>query len=154
MKQINVKKLRRIISYDANSGAFKWLARFRRVQLNRRPGTVTSQGYRRVGIRGRVYEEHRIAFALMTGHWPVKPIDHKNGKKDDNRWVNLRLAIGGINNQNIRAPKKNNSTGFLGVKRNGKKFAACIQIGVFKTARQAHAAYLKAKRELHAGATI
>jgi len=28
----------------------------------------------------------------MTGQWPKEYIDHKNRKRDDNRWCNLREA--------------------------------------------------------------
>src|SRR5712692_928690 len=124
-------------------------------------GYRDGDGYLRIGICGGQYRAHRLAWLYMTGKWPIDQIDHKNAVKNDNRWKNLREATCAINNQNKRKALRNNRTGFLGVSRNGKGFIAQIKInekrrnlGTYPTPELAHEAYLKAKRELHAGCTL
>lgn len=65
--------------------------------------------------------------------------------------------------QNQRRAHANSTSGFLGVhyKARNNKWAAQIQVnkkrkhlGLFDTPEEAHAAYLKAKRELHDTCTI
>ena len=62
------------------------------------PGTLGSDGYRRVKINGEYYKAHRIAYLLH--HREIDPtlqIDHINHVRDDNRLVNLRLVTHRVN---------------------------------------------------------
>jgi len=81
----------------------------------------------------------------------------------NNRISNLRDVTRNTNMQNQRGPRADNTSGFLGVSfyRRLDKWEAGIyvagrrrHIGVFTTAEEASAAYLAAKRELHAGCTL
>jgi hypothetical protein len=112
-------------------------------------------------VAGRFYYAHRLAFLYMTGEWPPNEVDHLNGIRDDNRWANLRLATVSLNRQNQRRPRRDNTTGYLGVMVNGAGFAARIMVdgkkfnlGTFKTPQEAHEVYLTAKRRLHKGGTL
>jgi len=102
---------------------------------------------------------------MFHGGFPNGILDHINGNKSDNRIENLRESDHQKNSQNQRKATKRNLTGFLGVsvdrsciprpyvariKAGGKN----IRLGQFQTPEQAHEAYVKAKRELHAGCTI
>ena len=99
----------------------------------------------------------------MTGRWPQKSIDHINGDGSDNRWANLRDVDQKTNAQNLREAHADNKAGLLGVHK-GRKYArwkAAIyvdgktkKLGLFESAEAAHAAYVEAKRLLHAGCTI
>ena len=55
-------------------------------------GTVATNGYRNVTIKGKRYKEARIIWMMMTGDDPGKAeVDHKNHIRDNNAWHNLRL---------------------------------------------------------------
>lgn len=107
---------------------------------------------------------HRLAWMHFYQEDPPKLIDHINGEKTNNRIKNLRAGDKVLNAQNQRRAQANNkSSGLLGVAfiRHVRKFAAYIDkggqrkyLGWFDDKSEAHAAYLKAKRELHEGCTI
>jgi hypothetical protein len=99
----------------------------------------------------------------MTGEWPQGEVDHINGVPSDNRWSNLRDVGRTKNAQNIRKPKSNGQSGFLGVshRKDTGRYQAFITVerkrktlGCYATAEAAHAAYLEAKRQLHEGNTL
>ena len=107
-------------------------------------------------FKGKQAFAHRLAWLYMTGVWPENQIDHINGGRDDNRWVNLREADNGQNMQNISGPHGKTFTGELGVTFRRNRFEARIQqgkkrlhIGTYKTKDEAVAAYLAAKLVLH-----
>lgn len=114
-------------------------------------------------IAGKSYKLHRLAWLYMTGGWPMGDIDHLNGVRADNRFANLRDVPRGVNLQNCRqAATHNLSTKVLGVyPAKGGHFCAALSVnnkkrhlGTFDTIEQASAAYLSAKRQLHAGCLI
>lgn len=161
---LTVDHLRRLVRYDQDTGTFTALAdrgKIRRGDLIR--GSL-SHGYSMIFIEWTRYSAHRLAWFYMTGEWPSGPIDHRDGVKDNNRWSNLRAVTQGVNLQNQRTARRNNRTGLLGVGRADSEtnpFRARIvldgkerHLGCFKTADEASAAYLTAKRELHVGCSI
>ena len=123
-------------------------------------GAPNSEGYIRVGIAGKRYKAHRLAFLYMTGEWP-NVVDHINGDRTDNRWANLRDADHTVNAENkLLVPLGNNP--FLGVswsKRRSKWHAQIMvrgkqhNLGFFCTPEEASSAYIEAKRRMHAGCT-
>lgn len=125
-------------------------------------GTRRDDGYLEVGLAGRTVLVHRLAWLLNTQEEPPVEIDHINGRKDDNRFSNLRGATRADNNQNRIVAHTSNRLGRLGVHRNRSgRFVARIRvhghlkhIGVYDTAEDASAAYLSAKRSLHKGNTL
>jgi hypothetical protein len=97
-----------------------------------------------------------LAWFYVTGKWPKNSIDHRDGDRANNRFKNLRDLTQSGNLQNRKVANANNACGLLGVHKNGRRWRAKIKIdyrdvhlGYFDTPKQAHAAYLKAKRELH-----
>lgn len=91
----------------------------------------------------------------MTGEWPPDEIDHINGVRDDNRWVNLRIATRGQNLCNARR-RSDNTSGYKGVcwDANKGKWLASITInrknkflGHYETPEAGHEAYFVAARE-------
>ena len=162
MSDLTAERLREVLDYDQETGVFTWKIRTHsRVKAGDVAGALRPDGYIQISIDGCLHRAHRLAWLYVTGESPPSEIDHINCVKNDNRISNLRLATRSENLQNQLRAKSNNNTGFLGVSPNLWKFKAEIQvdgkrryIGTFPTPEEAHAAYLKAKRQLHPYGTI
>jgi len=150
--------VREWIDYDPLTGILRWRKAFNRVAAGDLVGSEMSSGYIRVTIHGHRLMAHVLAWILMTGEYLPRGIDHKNTKRGDNSWNNLRRASGSQNNMN-QSLRSDNA---LGVKRvyrkKGKKsrpFGAAItipghkqrHIGYFDTVKEASAAYRAAAME-------
>ena len=118
--------------------------------------TTSEDGYRTGTVGGKTYRAHRVIWLIQTGAWPADEIDHRNGKRSDNRWCNLRNATKGENQRNQRR-RTDNSSGATGVrwhKRDGKWEArlqvdgAYRHLGRFDTKEEAVRAREKANSEL------
>ena len=132
-----------------------------RSQVGREAGSIDASGYIEVSIDGSAYKAHRIVWLHIHGVWPQGQIDHINGDRRDNRPGNLRDVPAFINCENQRFGRSDSSHGLLGVCYFKGKWQAQITVrgkqrylGRFSSAEDAHAAYLDAKRILHAGCTI
>lgn len=159
--ELTQARLRELLHYDPETGVFTRLLAVRGVPAGSAAGTNDGLGYLRTRIDGKKYKNHRLAWFYMTGSWPVGEVDHINGERADNRWENLRDGDRFQNQQNQRSATAASSTGLLGANRHRNKFVAQIRlngttkhIGCFQTPEEAHAAYIAAKREMHAGCTI
>jgi len=162
---LTLKELRRCLRYVKSTGKFYWRVSPKPgVNVGDEAGCLNWKGYVLIGLHGNIYRAHRLAWFWVYGVWPVSQIDHRNTLKSDNRWSNLREASNKFNHENqIKAPSSNKSCGLLGVTWDKRSLCWKAQIkshgmnhylGQFKTAKQAHRAYVKAKRRLHAGCTI
>lgn len=162
------ERLKELLIYNPDTGVFTWRIKpCDRIMAGAIASNVSkTHGYVRIGIDGKRYMAHRLAWLYMTGKWPILEIDHKDGLRANNKWGNLREATSAVNHQNMHWPKARNKVGLLGVSPNnngtGKKpFSAFIKyggkvrnLGNFATAQEAHEAYLVAKRKHHEGCTI
>lgn len=116
-------------------------------------------GYKRISVEGKQYKAHRLAWLYVYGEWPRMEIDHINGNRADNRIANLRDVPLFINRQNRLVPTSGNALRVLGVYQcRPGRFMAQIsvngrtkKVGTFRTAHEASAAYLAAKRKHHPG---
>ncbi len=150
--------IRKAVSYNPETGEFTWLVTRGRANKGHVAGKVDSHGYRSIGLDGKHYRAHRVAWFLKTGAWPTMQIDHINGDRLDNRWENLREVTHQENQQNWCKPHRNRY-GYAGVKFRGGRanpWEAVIRIdfkqqaiGRFATAKEAGEAYLAAKAIHH-----
>lgn len=115
---LTIEFVRACFSYDPKTGDIRW-----KVKPSGRKqqdigdfagGASGSAGYIRVQVFGRMFQAHRLAWALHYGEWPGALIDHINGIKTDNSISNLRLAS---HTQNMRnaASHSSSTSGFKGV---------------------------------------
>lgn len=149
----NLEELRRRFAYDPTTGFLTCAVPCRRgSKVGDRAGSLDKQrGYRVVGVNGVNYKEHRLIWFMVYGELPEHlQIDHVNGKKDDNRLCNLRLATQSQNNCNIPV-RRTNKLGIKGVERSGFKYRAHIvhkrkkiHLGVFDTPEEASEVFAKA----------
>lgn len=142
---LTAERLRDRLNYDPATGVFTWRKPLRRRNVGDAAGGPTEKGYVRIGIDGRMYMAHRLAWLHVHGSWPSGQLDHRNTIRSDNSIGNLRLATSAQNSAN--RSETHNSTGFKGVKRKRGKFEATFRktyIGTFGTAEEAHRAYASA----------
>lgn len=144
------------VSYDHESGNFYRVL----VSGGVFPGPIDNvpgrDGYIAIRVCGKKYKAHRLAWLLMNGKWPDGEIDHINGVKTDNRYVNLRDVSKAENMRNQHFAHKGSQSGLLGAYKDKgmwraqiKKDGVAHSIGWFKSKEEAHQAYLKAKADMH-----
>lgn len=169
MTNLTQEYLRKRLHYDPDTGMFTWKQRdvqpdntmgdrlFNTKFSGKRAGHVwtykkSRTKYRSIHLAGKMYQEHRLAFLYMTGKFPPKGVDHKDGDGLNNRWGNLRPANQSENKANGRL-NSNNTTGFKGVTfyKATQRFQAQIYVrgknialGYFNTSEKAAIAYKKA----------
>lgn len=159
---ISAERLRELLSYNRETGLFTWLVvTSRRVAVGDVAGSPDGARWR-IHLDSKYYGASRLAWFYVHGHWPQGFIDHRDGNPRNNAIDNLRETTPSGNSQNMRAPGRLNTSGFLGVRRGRRgNWRAEIKIkqkpiylGEFKTPEAAHAAYVAAKRLHHPTCTI
>lgn len=151
---LTVDHLRELLSYDPETGVFRWLVSRGRVRAGNAAGCLNMKSRHVIKIDGKMYGAGRLAWLYMTGEWPPVKIDHRDRDPSNTVWTNLRPATTSQNSANML---RKNKSGFKGVARAGKRWSAKIvvngkafHLGTFDTAPEAHAAY-KAAAEKHFG---
>ena len=143
------ERLKELLSYDPETGEFRWLVSKGTAVKGSVAGSRNSDGYICIQVAGRSYRAHRLAWLYVCGVWPIKDLDHIDRDRTNNLIENLREATRTENNCNVGL-QSNNTTGFKGVsfhKANVKYLARAnlngksIYLGLFPTAELASAAY-------------
>jgi len=152
MGSIEHSELLRIMHYEPALGVFRW-----RVAINKKsvPGRVAggvnkALGYLSIGIAGKRYYAHRLAWFYMTEQWPDM-VDHRDGDGLNNKWENLRLATKRENALNAKKSIQNIS-GYKGVSwhaksRKWQSHCGPLYIGLFDSQEDAHNAYIAEARK-------
>lgn len=87
------KELRKTLSYGPKAGDFTWRQNMgSRAREGKIAGCITSQGYRIIKVKGKLYGAARLAHLYMQGRFPQNDVEHRNGDKADDRWENLRIV--------------------------------------------------------------
>lgn len=148
-----LEELKKILSYNPDTGKFTWLARTARAtKVGSEAGSKNNQwGHISISINRKRYYAHRLAWYFVHNEWP-KSIDHINRDPSDNRIANLRPTTQTQNNANRRVVRN----GLKGAFRSGTGWVARVgesnnshYLGWYKTEEQAHAAYCKAAVRIH-----
>lgn len=157
-------RLNELLTYDPVTGLFKWRVTRGSVKAGKSAGSPQGLGYLQIRIDRKLYLSHRLAWLYMTGEYPELEIDHMNSNRSDNRFENLRHVDPSTNMENERRARAGRVYGStLGAfyrKDTGRWFSKItvkrkvIDLGYFPDEASAHAAYIEAKRRLHAGCTI
>jgi hypothetical protein len=141
-----------MLRYDPETGVFYWRKKTsKKTVIGKEAGGKNVAGYIVIGIAGKIYYAHRLAWIYMTGNCPSQ-VDHADNVKTNNRWKNLRAAT---HQQNVLNAKraKNNTSGRKGVTwhKAAKKWSASIflngkpnYLGLFNCPDEAHEAYMNA----------
>ena len=102
------ERLKELLSYDPETGVFTWLTKRGKGEAGAIAGSPHNMGYVRIGIGGKAYLAHRLAWLYVHGHMPSE-IDHRNRIGTDNRISNLRPATHIQNTFNKKTGTKNTS---------------------------------------------
>lgn len=155
---LTVQRLREVLDYDPATGIFRWkIFMGSRALPGQQTGCPDHHGYLLIRVDKVVYKAHRLAWLWMTGQWPTKDVDHKNGRGSDNRWDNLREATMSQNLGNSKI-RRHNKSGRKGVSwsKAAKKWHAQIivnrknhHLGYYDDIDQAALAYAEAANRFH-----
>ena len=123
------------LTFDPETGHFTSL------RTGKRAGTLRKDGYRQIGVGGRLYLEQNLAWWFHAGEWMPDglSVDHINRDRADNRIKNLRLLTptGQVHNRDYKGYWLNKKRGVydVGLKRKG----VFIWGGSFRTEEEAAA---------------
>lgn|SRR5574343_154020 len=149
--------LHELLHYDKRTGVFTWRKQTGRAVVGAEAGWLHSSGYVYVGVSGKYYKAHRLAWKYVYGEDPAGLVDHIDRDPTNNRIKNLRLASEQQSNQNKRA-YRNSSSGHKGVGwfAPTKKWRVriqhegrVIQVGCYEELTDALAARQREENRLH-----
>lgn len=169
--EITIEMLREFLEYNPESGKLYWKTRgYKWFEKNSRPAEHCAKAWNtkhsgkeafiRVGDNGYLfgkifmhsYLAHRVIWAMVTSEWPDQ-VDHRNGIRGDNRWINLNNVTHAQNARNSKSLTRNcfKTYGVGFHKRVGKYRAYIgrnIHLGYFDTLDEAIKARSVAENEL------
>lgn len=150
-------RLKEVLRYEPETGYFICLIRRRGLKFlpGERLGCLQLSGYWLLEIDGGRYFAAELAWFYVYGEWPEGVVDHRNNRRADDRWDNLRLAtwIQNCQNKLIRSDNKSGTTGVFFRKDTGKwsvriKVNGCyLNIGCFLNKDAAIAARREAEHK-------
>lgn len=156
-EQQTIYRFSELLEYKFWTGDLVWRVSRGKARMGTIAGFANPNGYREIGIDGKNFKAHRVAWMMHNGPIPEGMyIDHINGFPGDNRMENLRLATQSQNLGNRRGTAGRKLP--KGVVRSGSKkkpYKAAIMLngrryclGYFGCPTGAHLAYVAAARRL------
>lgn len=109
-------EIRRRIGYEPDTGKFFW-----KVTIGGRGskagsemvGRINGRGYQDIGVNGKRYLLHRVAWFLTHDEWPLH-IDHIDHNRLNNKLCNLR-SVSNADNMCNKGMSPRNKSGVTGV---------------------------------------
>jgi hypothetical protein len=146
------EQLLALLRYDEVSGLFYYRRDGKFSKTGAVTGSIDRASRRVVIVLGGVeYYAHILAYFYVHGQWPAGQVDHVDRDATNNRFSNLRLATHAQNVVNSKL-RTNNTTGYRGVSRSGRRFKVMVAnkyLGLFDTAEEAACVYDRRVRELY-----
>ncbi len=130
-----------------------------RTKVGQKVGWKNGNGYLRTDINMKKFYVHRLIWMFFYGDPSDKLVDHIDRDKSNNRIENLRLVDKSLNGLNRHKARSDSTTGLIGVlsgktRKGTNQFTAKLTVNgntvfqkTFKTAVEAHNAYLNAKTQ-------
>ncbi len=150
---LTLERLKAVVHYEPATGVFTRLIGSKQARAGEHPGSADN-GYLKIGIDGRKYRAHRLAWFYLHGEWPPIFIDHIDRDRNNNKASNLRCVTKAENCRNRSAVsgkfvgtafQKQTGKWTAQIRSNGKNY----HLGYFRCETAAHLAYLKAKPKFH-----
>lgn len=117
---MDLARLTELLHYDPETGVFTWKVSAGKSAVGKVAGHARGSAHAphyktiEIGINGRNYRAHRLAWLWTHGTLPEFEIDHIDGDGTNNRINNLRLATHKQNGENIKL-RADNKSGRRGV---------------------------------------
>lgn len=112
---MDLARLTDLLTYEPGTGSFTWKVSVGNGIAGCVAGSVRQHSacshYKTIdiGIDGKLYRAHRLAWLYVHGRLPDVEIDHIDGDGTNNRISNLRLATHKQNGENVKLRKDNRS---------------------------------------------
>lgn len=125
---LTAERLKDLLSYDEETGAFRWRQTKGRAKAGEVAGATDTYGYCVIRIDRVLYKAHRLAWLYTHDRWPVGLLDHINREPGDNRIANLREVSP---SENMHNSNRTTQSGTPGVRWRAErsKWVAQIRVG-------------------------
>ena len=72
---LTAERLREVLSYDQDTGLWKWRVRLSKsIKVGQPSGVINAKGYVVIKVDKTLYYAHRLAWLYMMGEWPKEDI--------------------------------------------------------------------------------
>jgi hypothetical protein len=137
--------------FPTRAAAKKWNGKF----AGKEAFTCLDFGYRVGSVFNTRYKAHRIIWKIVTGNEPPPILDHRDKKRYNNRWGNIRAATA-VQNL-INKSVTNNKSGHIGIRESAcgnweariTKDGRLIHLGTHYSKEEAIEARRKAASEMY-----
>ena len=141
-----VALLRELFEYEPETGELTNKVRRSSRLPGSSAGTTRPDGYKLLGIDGKMYLLHRVVWAIHHNHEPEGMLDHIDGNPGNNKIENLRLSNHSLNGANARK-REVTTTGAYKQKNKwcarGTVDGVHVYLGMHSSQEEAHQAYVR-----------